>query len=153
MKSGVIRIIVVTERIGWIRQMIQGVRSLPLTDYNAFFSDYRNFAAAESYLRRALEALLDLGRHVLAKGFNIVVAEYKEIGLKLAEQGVLDDEGRQLMRQMAGYRNRMVHFYNELSKEELYDICNHRIDDIETVCETIAAWLRKHPEYMDEPIE
>jgi len=32
-------------------------------------SDPRNVASAESYLRRGLEALLDLGRHLLAKGF------------------------------------------------------------------------------------
>lgn len=33
-------------------------------------------AAGESFLRRALEVLLDLGRHVLAKGFGRVVPEY-----------------------------------------------------------------------------
>lgn len=153
MKSGLIRMIVVTERVAWIRQMIQGVRNLPLSSYDDFVGDSRNLAAAESYLRRALEALLDLGRHVLAKGFGIVVVEYKEIGSKLAEQGVLDDRGRQLMRQMAGYRNRMVHFYNEVSNDELYEICNHRLIDIEEACKDIVSWLRKNPTHMDEPVD
>ncbi len=30
-------------------------------------SDRRNPAAAESYLRRSLEAIFDIGRHILAK--------------------------------------------------------------------------------------
>jgi len=82
--------------------VVQKKANISKTDYESFIKDSKNLAAAESYLRRALEALLDLGRHVLAKGFGIVVAEYKEIGVKLAEQGVLDEHGRQLMRQMAG---------------------------------------------------
>ena len=48
-----------------------GVGSLPLADLQAFTADPRMVATAgDSYLRRALEALLDLGRHVLAKGFG-----------------------------------------------------------------------------------
>jgi hypothetical protein len=37
--------------------------------------------AAESYLRRAVEVLLDMGRHILAKEFALAVSEYKEIAL------------------------------------------------------------------------
>lgn len=60
---------IVADRVGWIRRMLEGLRSLPLQTPAAFEADARN-AAAESSLRRALEALLDLGRHVLAKGFG-----------------------------------------------------------------------------------
>jgi len=69
---------VITERVAWIREMLAGIRSLPLASYEEFVSDRRNIAAAESYLRRALEALLDLGRHLLAKGFALAVSEYRE---------------------------------------------------------------------------
>jgi hypothetical protein len=59
---------VIAERVAWIRQMLAGLRTLPLDTFDSFQSDPRNMAAAESYLRRALEALLDLGRRLLAKG-------------------------------------------------------------------------------------
>lgn len=59
-----IRSAVVAERAAWIRKMVFAIQSLPLSSYAEFISDARNVAAAESYLRRALEALLDLGRHV-----------------------------------------------------------------------------------------
>ena len=51
--------------------MVSEIRALPLSDKEAFFSDRRDVWAAESCLRRALEALLDLGRHILAKGYGI----------------------------------------------------------------------------------
>ena len=37
------------------------------------------------------------------------------------------------MRKMAGYRNRMVHFYHEISPEELHDICVNHLDEIKVL--------------------
>lgn len=50
--------------------MVQTIRELPLEDREAFFADNRNIWTADSCLRRGLEALFDLGRHILAKGFG-----------------------------------------------------------------------------------
>lgn len=71
---------VVVERSEWIREMLERIRALPLDSMEGFTGDPRNVDAAESCLRRALEALLDLGRHVLAKGFGDAPAEYREGG-------------------------------------------------------------------------
>ena len=61
---------VVTERSDWVTEMLERIKALPLESLEDFGSDQRNVDAAESCLRRALEALLDLGRHTLAKGFG-----------------------------------------------------------------------------------
>ncbi len=58
----------VSERASLIQNMIENIKELPLKSYQDFLGDKRNVAAAESYLRRSSEALLDLGRHILAKG-------------------------------------------------------------------------------------
>ena len=97
-------------------------------------------AAAESYLRRALEALLDLGRHVLAKGVGVAAIEYRDIATKLGEHGILSKDDVDLMREMAGYRNRMVHFYNEISEDELFDICANQLNDVERILNAIVQW-------------
>lgn len=70
---------VITERSAWIRDMLGRIRALPLETFESFVGDSRNVASAESYLRRALEALPDLGRHILAKGFGLAVTEYREM--------------------------------------------------------------------------
>jgi uncharacterized protein YutE (UPF0331/DUF86 family) len=96
---------VITARIAWIGKMLENMKLLPIQSYKKFQSDPRNVAAAESYLRRALESLLDLGRHILAKGFGQAVIEYKEIALALSDKGVLTVKERELLREMAGYPN------------------------------------------------
>lgn len=143
---------IVAERVAWVRKMLVGIRGLPLSTYDAFHGDPRNAAAAESHLRRALEALLDLGRHVLAKGFGRAVAEYKDVARVLSEVGVLGEQHGTALRHFVGYRNRLVHFYHEVAEAELYEICTGELDDVETVLTAILRWIEAHPEHVDHSV-
>jgi uncharacterized protein YutE (UPF0331/DUF86 family) len=133
---------VIAQRARWIREAIAAMRELPLADRQAFFGNKHNIAAAESYLRRSLEALFDVGRHILAKGFGYPAAEYKEIARGLFEKAVFEKDEAELLRKMAGYRNRMVHFYHDISPEELLDICLNHTDEIDRLLEGMLQWLR-----------
>jgi len=93
---------------------------------------------------------MDIGRHVLAKGFSKVVSEYKDIPVKLRESGVLKEADATIMRELAGYRNRMVHFYDEISTEELYDISTKQLGDIDQVLNAILQWVQTHPEFIEK---
>ena len=59
MTPSLINAAVVADRMTWVTAMLDGIRALPLRSRQEFDGDARNAAAAESYLRRALEALLD----------------------------------------------------------------------------------------------
>jgi len=143
---------VVADRLDWINKMIGEIEILPLDSYETFASDKRNIWSAESCLRRTLEALMDLGRHILAKGFGRGVSEYKEIGAVLEEVGVLDDREYVLFRTFAGYRNRMVHFYHEISDRELFEICSSHLSDITYISGVIKKWINDHQEMIDNSL-
>ena len=100
--------------------MVREIRALPLENYNSFTDDRRNVWAAESCLRRALEALMDLGRHIGAKAFGKGITEYKEIADLLMHEGILNHDAHNTLRNLAGYRNRMAHFYHEISDRKLF---------------------------------
>jgi uncharacterized protein YutE (UPF0331/DUF86 family) len=51
---------------------------------------------------------------------------------------------------MAGYRNRMVHFYQEISNRELYEICSDELKDVETLLNVLLKWVDDHPEKIDQ---
>jgi len=152
MTPSLLREKIISERILWTREMMAGLRSLPLESLDAFRSDARNMASAESYLRRALEALLDLGRHILAKGFGSAVPEYKEIAKALSKFEVIGPKEADKLRILAGYRNRMVHFYHEISDLEIYAICTRELGDIEAILSEIINWINNHPEKIDKSL-
>lgn len=92
MTAGRISRAVVADRVALVRRLLDEAGTLPLDDFDDFVRDSRMVAAGESYLRRALEALLDVARHVLAKGFARGPSEYAEVARKLGEVRVVSRE-------------------------------------------------------------
>ena len=107
-----------------------------------FLSDVRNWAACETFLRHALEDVFDIDRHILARigGFESGL-EYKSIAKGLGDKGVVSQEMAQKLVPIAGYRNRLVHFYQEITPEELYDIIQNDLPDIEDFITEIENFL------------
>ena len=135
---------VVAQRAFWISQMTDSLKDLRLEEKAAFLADRHKIAAAESYLRRALEALFDMGRHIFAKRFVYPATEYKEIAKGLSDKRVLVGKETELMRKMAGYRNRMVHFYHEITPEELHEICFDHLSEIKLLAGKLVQWTKEH---------
>ena len=133
---------VITQRAAWIREMMGALGELPLKNKKNFVQNRHNVAAAESYLRRSLEALFDIGRHILAKRFAFPATEYKEIASVLLVKKILSEDEAELMRKMAGYRNRMVHFYHEITPEELHEICLNHLDEIRLLLDRMLESIK-----------
>ena len=146
MTPGRVNRAVVTERVFLIRRLLDEVGTLPLGDFDAFTRDPRMVAAGESYLRRALEALLDIARHVLAKGFARAPSEYAEVARQLGDVQVVSREQAERLALMARYRNRMVHGSHEVTARELYELLTGRLDDIAETIAAIATWMAGHPD-------
>ena len=152
MSPGKINERVLTDKVAWVERMVSEIQKLPLESLETFMGDNRNIWTAESCLRRALEGLMDLGRHILAKGFGQGVTEYKQIGQGLLEQRVFSEADADLFKKLAGYRNRVVHYYHEVSSEELYRISCDNLVDINRLLKTFLTWLETRPELLDRTL-
>lgn len=146
MSPSKVRLKTVTAKAELVRDMLAAIETLPLASEADFSADPRMVAAGESFLRRSLEGLLDLGRHVLAKGFGKVVPDYAAVADELAAQGILPPETAAKLRLMARYRNRMVHFYDDVTTPELFGVLTRERRDVEEVLGAIQLWLAAHPE-------
>ena len=142
----------VLDRLGRVEQSLAEIRNLPLDSLESSQSDSRNVRTAESCLRRSLEALLDVGRHLIAKLVATGVAEYNGVGRSLSEHGVFDTETADLLVKLAGYRNRMVHFYHEVTASELFGICANELRDLERIRAAYVQWMRQHADLVDDDL-
>jgi uncharacterized protein YutE (UPF0331/DUF86 family) len=132
----------INERLLLIHSFLKELQELATLDKNSFLSQKRNVAAAESFLRRTLEAIFDIGRHILAKTDHIDLSiDYKSIARGLIEIGTVDKKLGETLKQMAGYRNRLVHMYNIISDEELYQVIQSNTKDIENFVSKIKKYL------------
>jgi uncharacterized protein YutE (UPF0331/DUF86 family) len=146
MTPGAVNRHAVADKIDLVRRMLDGIRNLPLESLAAFREDRRTAGAGESYLRRALEALFDLSRHILSKGFGRAPAEYAEVARQLGEVKVVSLALAGRLELMARYRNRMVHFYDEITEEGLYGILTRDLGEVEEVIAAVTGWIATHPE-------
>jgi uncharacterized protein YutE (UPF0331/DUF86 family) len=133
----------IEDRLGFINQAIAKLRKLSYLDEKEFLDD-DNPAIGESYLRRALEAIFDIARHIIAKTARKGLVEYKEVADALGEQEVISEGQAEKLRLMAGYRNRLVHFYHEIGDRELYSILKNNLSDIENYVREIKAFLEAY---------
>ncbi|MCX7793384.1 MAG: DUF86 domain-containing protein [Thermodesulfovibrionales bacterium] len=49
-----------------------------------------------------------------------------------------------ILRLMSGYRNRLVHFYHEISEKEIYRIIQDNLKDIEEFVLLIKNFMEKY---------
>ncbi|MCC7201301.1 MAG: DUF86 domain-containing protein [Nitrospirae bacterium] len=118
----------VLELIRFIEGCVEELKPFSGMIEKEFLSDRKNPPFVESYLRRALESVFDIGRHILAKNYGFKEIEYKAIAGELGKRKVISEGLSEVLIKMAGYRNRMVHFYREITPLELYQIVKTNFD-------------------------
>jgi uncharacterized protein YutE (UPF0331/DUF86 family) len=132
---------IVVSRLGFIEDALKEMQSLGGTDKEGFLRNKTAVAAVESYLRRSLEALFDIARHLLVhQGWHEYSLEYKSLAKGMAAKGIVTAEMEKPLLEMAGYRNRLVHFYHEVKAEELFEIIQRDIRHLEQVVKQIRQY-------------
>jgi len=107
-----------------------------------FLSDKKNPPFVESYLRRSLEVVFDISRHILSKTYGFKEIEYKAIAREMGKRGVISEKLAVGLYKMAGYRNRLVHFYKEVTSEELFEIITNDLGDFDQFSKEIVSFIK-----------
>jgi uncharacterized protein YutE (UPF0331/DUF86 family) len=106
------------------------------------FKKGENYAIGEHYLRRALEAVFDIGTHIGSRFPGERLSTYKDVALFLGKEGIVPQHfAKEKLLKMAGYRNRLVHFYAEVSVNELYEIIQNRLEDFTEFLQYLKLFL------------
>jgi len=134
---------VVLDRISIIKNSLKRLKEISKLSKQEFKNNDDYFAIAEHHLRRSLEAVIDLGRHICVKEDLGQPQDYTEVFDILNNGGVLSKEFTESIRGMAGYRNRLVHMYNQIDKEEIYQILQERLDDFDIFTNEIMNYINK----------
>src|SRR3989337_3802836 len=134
----------ILELIRYIESCVEELKPFSKMTETEFLSDRKNPPFVESYLRKALEAVFDIGRHILAKSYGFKEIEYKTIAKELGKRKVISEELSGALIKMAGYRNRMVHFYREVTSEELHQIILNNMEDFDRFNREISSFINRY---------
>lgn len=117
------------------------------------FTSGDGWKLAQFHLHRALEGVFHIGTHILSRIPGAQATQYKEIAMKLGEHKIIpSDFAAKNLVEMAKYRNRLVHFYAEVSAEELYKIIQEDLGDFAVFLTSIKEVLTQ-PEKFNLAVE
>lgn len=136
----------ILELLRYMETCIQELKPFSMMTREEFLSDKKNAPFVESYLRRGLEAVFAVGRHILSKTYGFKEIEYKTIAKELGGRGVVTKELSDALYAMAGYRNRMVHFYKEVMPEGLHCLVMNNLKDFDRFAREIVAFVKAYEE-------
>ncbi len=96
----------------------------------ALRSDVREERFVEHTLQLAVQAALDVASHVVSdQGLGEPRAN-RELFELLARAGWIDDSLARLMVQVSGFRNILVHGYEDIDLAVVEDVLTNRLDDL-----------------------
>jgi uncharacterized protein YutE (UPF0331/DUF86 family) len=133
---------VLRTRISYIEDSLRSLERFKGIPFNEFHSNPDNFRIVFYDLHRALEAIMDIGSHILSRIPGARPSSYKDIPRFLERYKIIPNEfATKQLTKMAGYRNRMVHFYGEISEQEIYNIIQGELQDFYSFCSYINEIL------------
>ena len=110
-----------------------------------FLADPEKYGAAERFLQLAIEALTDLGNHVIADQGLGSVESYGDIPRLLQEAGLVEDALANQWVKMIGFRNILVHEYLDIDRETVFAALRERLGDLRALQRAFARFLTVQP--------
>jgi len=134
---------VLQTRVSYIEDSLRSLERFKGVAFQEFHANSDNFRIAFYDLHRSLEAVMDIGSHILSRIPGARPTSYKDIPRFLEKHKIISsDFANNQLTKMAGYRNRMVHFYGEITEQEIYNIIQEELEDFYAFCSYIQKVLK-----------
>jgi uncharacterized protein YutE (UPF0331/DUF86 family) len=119
---------------------LENLKATPWVEFSASLS--RQWTILHG-LQLSIQALMDVGNHILAAIGENQIEDYVDIIDKLGEKNIIPNEFAQQIRGMAGLRNILVHEYAMVDLTKIYDIVQNRLDDFRNFIKYTNQFLEK----------
>ena len=129
----------VFKKLAQIETNVRELRTLSRPEELA--RDVREERFVEHTLQIAIQCALDVASHIVADDALGLPKTNKELFTILARHGWIDGELAGTLCSMAGFRNVLVHGYDEVDVGVVEDVVRHRLDDLLAFVAAVRARL------------
>lgn len=125
---------VIGRKLDQIEHHLERIRSLPNLSLEAFKDDLANQDIFLFNLTQAIQNCIDIATHIVSdEGWGMPGTQSEGFDI-LKEKGVIQRELTERVVSMVGFRDRVIHEYETLDLDIVYDIWHNRLRDIEGFC-------------------
>lgn len=107
--------------------------------------NYEMRSAVERNFQLAIESAIDIGEIIISReGFERPEV-YRSVFLILGKNGIIPKEFAEEFSQAAGFRNVLVHMYEEVDVDVLHMFLTERLEDFDEFAGHVARYLTADP--------
>lgn len=132
---------IIRKRLNKLDEYLGVLKKLQRYSFKEFTAEPERYGSAERFLHLAIEAVIDMGNHVIADLQLGAVNWYSDIPKLLAEKEFISSELEEKWMRMIGFRNMLVHEYIDIDRKIVYDVLQNNIKDLEELKRTFAQFL------------
>lgn len=130
-------------KLGKIRSTLRTLKMLGALPYREYTGDIEHRMTAERLLHVGIEAMLDVGNHIIAVEGLQAPLEYRDVFSILGKAKILPSHLVDRCQRMVGLRNRLVHEYTEIDHKRIHEILKHDLNDFGDYVRAILRFTRK----------
>jgi len=132
----------VKSRISEIKSNIEKVRKYASLPDKEFWGDERNILSVKHLLLESIEACTNICVHILAKKVYKAPSSFAECFEHLNRAGVINEELSLKLRNMARFRNILVHRYWEVDEKKILEYARNNLEDFEQFLRATVTYLQ-----------
>jgi len=129
----------ITEKLSRMDEFLDILRGIQHIPLDQFLKDKILIGSAKYYLQVSIECCLDIANHIIAAERFRAPKDYADSFKVLEENGIVTAEYGTKLRQMAKFRNRLVHLYGDIDDAYVYGFIGKDLQDIASFKTVIAA--------------
>lgn len=130
-------------KIARIRRNLSQLKKLGKIPYQKYVGDFLNTSTAERLLQVSIEAMLDIGSHIIAEEELGEPLEYRDVFSLLVKNKIIRKTSKEKLMQLASLRNRIVHVYEDIDHKLIHRYLQKELSDIEKFTKEIVLYLKK----------
>jgi uncharacterized protein YutE (UPF0331/DUF86 family) len=120
----------INDKLKQLDEFLAILKDVPKASRDEFLNDKILMGGAKYYLQVSIECCLDIANHIIAAECFRAPKDYADSFKVLEENQVLDENLGIKLRQMAKFRNRLVHLYGEIDDAYVYQFIEKDLQDI-----------------------
>lgn len=138
--------LLITRKMSLILEDLAAMTQLSQLSREQYLKNSVNEALAERYLERAIGRMIDVNFHLVTESGHAPPKDYHEPFMLLGTLGVMTADLAKEMAMAAGLRNRIVHEYDDIDPERVYEALPVAVRQIPVYLDHIQRFVEKLPQ-------
>jgi len=127
--------------ISQMREAVGHLKRLKECEKAVFTSDPDKIGSTKYNFIIAIEAAIDMCNHIISRNGYRAPEDYADAFAVLGENRAFEKSFVDDLKEMAKFRNRLVHIYWEIDENQIHDILQNRLEDFKVFLDQLAKFL------------